>query len=113
MSAQPLPQLDYAPPPPLARPRRILRQALPWVGAAVVLVLAVQHGPGAWRQFWYLRGQTKCMSFEMPAGVMVYANDPTDATSLLASGYKPVASTIGRSLGSASDGASMSAGFAP
>jgi hypothetical protein len=70
-----------------------------------------QYLPAAWRQTWYLGGQRKCMAFSFPADQLAYANDPADATALLAKGYKPVASAVGQILGP-SPGATMSAGRA-
>src|SRR5437016_3704515 len=108
------PQLDYAPAPPLSRSRRIARRILGWLALGLLLLVALQYGPPLWRQVWYLRGQRQCMEFTVPTAQVVYCNDPAAAATLLSSGYKPVASAVGRSLGAASTaGASMSAGFAP
>src|SRR5437660_8603813 len=109
MTDAPPRQLDYAPAPPLEKQRRLVRRGFLWAGLGLLVVAAVQFGPGLWRQAWYLRGQARCMGFALPAGQVAYANDPADATPLLAAGYKPVASAIGRVLGTA-PGATMSAG---
>src|SRR5437016_7493109 len=107
------PPLDYAPPTPLARERRVIRRAFVWLAIFGALATAVMYGPDSVRQALYLRAQAKCMDVDLPAGQVVYANQPADATLLLAEGYKPVASVIGQPGGAGGlSSPSMSAGYA-
>jgi hypothetical protein len=107
------PQLDYAPAPPMSRPRRLARRAFAWLGLGVLVLAAAIYGPAMIRQAWYLRAQQRCLECTIPSTQLVYCNDPAAASQLLASGYKPVASAVGRSLASSANGASMSAGYVP
>jgi hypothetical protein len=115
MSAPALPQLDYAPPPPAARYRKWGKVVLRCGSLIVALTAAILYGPDTVRQVWYLRAQRRCMDYNIPAGQVVYANTSNDATVLLSSGYKPVASVLGRTINIASpdaqNSATMSAGF--
>jgi hypothetical protein len=107
------PQLDYAPAPPLSRPRRVARRAFAWLGLGALVLVSAIYGPAMIRQAWYLRAQQGCLESSVPSTQVVYCNDPATASQLLASGYKPVASAVGRSLATSASGASMSAGYVP
>lgn len=115
MSAPALPQLDYAPQPPAEPYRRWGKRIVRCASLIVAVTVAILYGPDTVRQVWYLRAQRRCMDFSVPAGQVVYANTPNDATLLLAGGdYKPVASVAGRTVNvgpDAQNSPTMSAGL--
>src|SRR3954453_21116078 len=97
-SSQPAP-LEYAPPVAGSASIRRLRRYFPHLLILITLAAAITWGPDAVRQVWYLRGQSRCMTFEMTPGQVTYANRPEEAAPLLAGGYPPVASVVANSLG--------------
>ena len=110
MSEPDNPQLDYAPAPLFATPRRALRRAAVWLALGACVIAAVTWGPSIWDQAWYLRAERRCLAFQLPAGQIAYANQAEDATPLLAAGYQSVASVTGPVAG-ATPSATMSAGY--
>ncbi len=85
--------LNYAPAEERRQRRLFRRFAIP-VLIAFTLLAAIFWGPDILRQVFYLRGQSRCMTFNFPAGQVVYTNAPDEAATLQAGGYKPVASVL-------------------
>lgn len=89
--------LDYAPVETQVRQWWKVRRLLIWLVIAAALFATLQYGPAMVQQAWYIGSQRKCMAYTAPADQLDYANDPAEATGLLATGWKSVASVVGQS----------------
>jgi len=91
-SKMPTKPLNYAPAPP--RSRRWIKRASLLLITASMGWSAYQYGPTFWhriqRQYW----QRQCMNFTLPPDTVVYEEEPTAATKLIANQPKSYVNTI-------------------
>ena len=78
-----MPQLDYAPKPPIHR-RRTFRRIVYFVIVAALLVPAMWAGRRAYERATLLYWQRRCADFSMPPGTVAYDENPATTPALWA-----------------------------
>ena len=78
-----VPRIDYAPPLPLHRRRRVRKYAIVATIIAVMIPIAWLAGPRAWRRVQIMYWQHQALNYSPPPDQIVLDDDPSEVTRLL------------------------------